>query len=66
MRPSRERVAQRGDDRLLADEVGEALRPPLARENLIGHWKLEAAADEGFRCVCGTRPNRLIAAPFRA
>ena len=30
-------VAQRGDDRLLADQVGEALGPPLAGQDLIGH-----------------------------
>lgn len=30
-------VAQRDDDRLLADHAGEILRAPLAGENLIGH-----------------------------
>ena len=30
-------VAQGGDDRLLADQVGERLRPPLAGQRLVGH-----------------------------
>ena len=34
---ARQRVAQRPRDRLLADDVVEPLRPPLAGENLVGH-----------------------------
>jgi len=35
--PLGERVAQRGDDRLLADQRREILRAPLAGEDLVGH-----------------------------
>ena len=34
---ARERVAQRARHRLLADDVVEPLRPPLARDDLVGH-----------------------------
>ena len=39
-----ERVAQRARHRLLPDDVVEPLRPPFARENLVGHrisWELQ-------------------------
>ena len=36
MRPRGDRVAQRLRDAALADDVVEALRPPLAGENLVG------------------------------
>ena len=35
--PARERVAQRPRHRLLSDDVVEPLRPPLARDDLVGH-----------------------------
>ena len=34
---ARQRVAQRARDRLLADDIVERLRPPLARDDLVGH-----------------------------
>ena len=38
---ARERVAKRGGDGLLADDVLEALRTPLAGEDLIGHCDMD-------------------------
>ena len=35
--PALERVAQRARHRLLADDVVELLRPPLAGDDLVGH-----------------------------
>ena len=35
---ARQRVPQRPRHRLLADDVVELLRPPLARDDLVGHW----------------------------
>ena len=34
---ARQRVAQRPRHRLLADDVVEPLRPPFARDDLVGH-----------------------------
>ena len=47
---ARQRVAQRARDRLLADDVVEPLRAPLAGEDLIGHWigmRVLNAIDDG-------------------
>jgi hypothetical protein len=38
--PAVERVRERPDDVLLADERSEILRTPLACENLIGHREI--------------------------
>ena len=35
--PARERVAQRTRHRLLSDDIVELLRPPFARDDLVGH-----------------------------
>ena len=60
-------VAQSGDDRLLADEAGEVLRAPLAREDLIRHGSCGVAVvNEGFRLNLRHSAGYLIAAPFRA
>src|SRR6266511_3550360 len=37
--PARERVGERGNDVLLACELGERLRPPLAGEYLVAHGR---------------------------
>ena len=34
---ARQRVPQRARDRLLSDDIVEPLRPPLARDDLVGH-----------------------------
>ena len=36
-----QRVAERARDRLLADDVGELLRPPLARDDLVRHSRID-------------------------
>ncbi|BEH18717.1 hypothetical protein V4E86_16080 [Burkholderia pseudomallei] len=41
--PAVERVRERPDDVLLADERSEILRTPLACENLIGHREIVSA-----------------------
>ena len=40
--PAVERMGQCADHVLLADELGEALGPPFAGEDLIGHWAIPA------------------------
>ena len=62
--PFLERVTQSDNDRFLADEAGEILRAPLAREDLIRHRD-----GSGLRRVPVKLRHSaayLIAAPFRA
>jgi hypothetical protein len=42
--PARQRVAQRTRHRVLTDDILEALRPPLARDDLVGHQRTAAGA----------------------
>ncbi|MDR9256640.1 hypothetical protein FEP14_03177 [Burkholderia multivorans] len=57
--PAVERVRERPDDVLLADERSEILRTPLACENLIGHREIVSAtlprADTRNAVRCGNR-----------
>ena len=64
-RPLAERVAQRPRHRLLADDVVELLRAPLAGDDLIGHVRwLRAKIADGV--VCGlNRGPEVPAAHFR-
>ena len=41
--PARQRVAQRTRHRLLSDDIVEPLRPPFARDDLVGHWTIQIA-----------------------
>ena len=44
-----QRVAQRPRHRLLSDDIVEPLRPPLAGDDLIGHWTEIADSDSDCR-----------------
>ena len=44
-----QRIAERGDDRLLTDNGSEVLRARLAGESFVGHGVEVTGADEGFR-----------------
>ena len=71
---ARQRVAQRPRHRLLSDDVVELLRPPLARDDLVGHFRVQSS-DFGLQMAlrteprpggaCGTCQDLLSAAAFR-
>ena len=53
-----ERVGQRRDDVLLADELGERARPPFAGEDLVAHRSGDAASrSSGVIAGCLRRPK---------
>ena len=61
--PARERVFQRPRHRQLSDDIVEPLRPPFARDHLIGHGNVRTEPRPGR--ACGTFQDLLSAAAFR-
>ena len=62
--PALDRVAERTRHRALSDDIVERLRPPLARDDLIGHAGLTTDFT-AIRSTCGTWQGLLSAAAFR-